>query len=150
MQVNDGVIMSLIRGIQQLKNQCLAMILTDTEAEFEYEDNIRLRANKLLDDLRLNGKVSSDELVFLLEMLDSQLPSYAVIRKTILDGINDLARNIFQSLLGEVEGYAQRRTKRSYRSDERHGRGDRNLDRVPYGHKSARASRPRDRGSDSF
>lgn len=132
-QVSDNIIMGLIRSIQRLKDKCIAAILTDVEIEFEHEENIRLRANKLLDDLRLNGKVSSDELVYLLEKLDSQLPNYTVVRKVVLDGINDFARNVFQNLLGEeVEGYAKRRTKRDYQSDGGHGQRDRRVERVPY------------------
>ena len=141
-QVSDNVIMGLIRGIQKLKDKCLAAILTDVEAEFQYEDGIRLRANKLSDDLRLNGKVSSDELVYLLEMLDKQLPNYSVIRKVLLDSINDLARNIFQNLLGEeVEGYAKRRTERSHRVDGGHGNRDQHLERVSHRHHSDRTAR---------
>lgn len=144
-QVSDSVIIGLIRNIQQLKDKCLATVLTAVETEFEHEDDIRLRANKLSDDLRLNGKVNSDELVYLLEKLDARLPSYELVRKVILDGINDFARNIFQNLLGEeVEGYAKRRTKRDYVDDGRHGRGDRRVERVSYRHQSDRTTRSGD------
>jgi len=128
-QVNDSIIIGLIRKIQKLKGVCLATALTAVETEFKHEEDIRLRANKLSDDLRLNGKVSTDELVYLLEKLDSQLPNYAVVRKVVLDSINDFTRNIFQNLLGEeVEGYAERRTKRSYRADGGYGRWNRRME----------------------
>lgn len=144
-QVSDNIIMGLIRSIQKLKDKCLAAILTDVEAEFQHEDNIRLRANKLSDDLRLNGRVSSDELVYLLEMIDRKLPSYSIIRKILLDSINDFARNIFQSLLGEeVEGYAKRRTERSHRTDGGYGSRDQRVERVSHRHQPGGAVRSGD------
>ena len=59
-QVSDNVIIGLIRNIQQLKDKCLATVLSAVEEEFKYEEDVRLRANKLLDDIRLNGKVNTE------------------------------------------------------------------------------------------
>jgi len=114
---NDDTILKYIRDIQYLKKKCLAVILSDVEKEFDYEKTIRMRARKLNDDIQLYGKVSTDELILLLDQLDTQLPAYAVVRKIVLDSINDFARNIFSNLLGEVEGYDQRRTSKRYRRD---------------------------------
>lgn len=140
-QVSDNIIIGLIRSIQKLKDKCLATVLTAVEMEFEHEEDTRLRANKLLDDIRQDGKVSSDELVYLLEKLDAQLPNYTVVRKIVLDGINDFARNVFQNLLGEeVEGYAKRRTKRDHQSDGGHGYRDRRVERVSYRHNTDRTT----------
>lgn len=98
-----------IKSIQRLVNRCIAILLDDMEKEFAFQDEIVDRAIALQTSLELDRKVDTESLDRLLYLIRYNSPSFLVIRKSILDNLNDLIRNIIQDLLGDVEGYGRRR-----------------------------------------
>ncbi len=109
MQMSDLALLRIMRHIQRHKGRCIAGSLDGIEKEFEWEQMLVTRSKKLLDDINSRGTVNTDELVLFLERVKSGSPSYIVVRKIVLDSINDLIRNIFQVLLGDdIEGYGDK------------------------------------------
>ena len=100
-------VLGLARLINRLKRKYIAIILSDIEQEFKWEKTAQEYSKELRNQLDTYGVVDTDDLVLLLNMVDSQLPSFFTVRKVILDNINELARNVLQALLGDIEGYGR-------------------------------------------
>lgn len=116
---SSAEILGLMRLVNRLKNKFLAIILTDIEEEFKWEEELKQHANTLRVQAKA-GKVDTTSLLYLLDRIDTQMPTYFMVRKTVLDGLNEFVRNIYQVTLGDVEGYGsresyERRSTRDYR-----------------------------------
>jgi hypothetical protein len=96
---------SLMRLVNRLKKKFIAVILTDIEREFRYVEVMQRQANEISEQIAVGDAINTDKLIYLLERIDAQMPTYYIVRKVVLDNINEFARNIFQALIGDIEGY---------------------------------------------
>ena len=99
----------LMKTINRLKKKYLAVLLSDIEREYRWVDTIRKDAAGIKQTLNDDGRIDTYKLKYLLDRIDTQLPSYYMTRKIVLDNVNEYVRNILQALLGDIEGYGQRR-----------------------------------------
>lgn len=98
----------LMKTINRLKKKYLAVLLSDVEREYKWVESIRKDALIISESLKNDGRVDTYKLKYLLERVETQLPSYYMTRKIILDNVNEYVRNILQALLGDIEGYGRR------------------------------------------
>lgn len=99
----------IMRLVNRLKKKFIAKILTDIEAEFQNMHIIARRVSRIRAQMDTRDAIDTKELLMLLDQLEKQLPAYAIVRKIVLDNLNEFARNIFQVVLGDdVEGYDRR------------------------------------------
>lgn len=108
----DGVdAIALMRVVQRLKRKFIAKTLSDIEAEFAHLDALCRRVAALKAEVDSRDAINTTALIRMLNDFDTQTPDYAVVRKIVLDNFNEFARNIFQALLGDVEGYGSDRRR---------------------------------------
>lgn len=99
----------LMKTINRLKKKYLAVLLSDVEREYRWVEAVRKDAIAIKQSLDDDGRVDTYKLKYLLERIETQLPSYYMTRKIVLDNVNEYVRNILQALLGDIEGYGRRR-----------------------------------------
>lgn len=105
MNIDGYEAIKLMRIVQKLKRKFIAKTLSDIESEFGHSDALSRRMDLLRAEANAKGAINTDSLMRVLENFDTQMPDYQVIRKIVLDNFNEFSRNIFQALLGDVEGY---------------------------------------------
>lgn len=106
----EGVeILYLMKAINKLKKKYIAILLSDVEREYRWVEKVKKDAADIRKTLDEDGRVDTYKLKYILDSIDTQLPSYYMTRKLILDNINEFVRNILQALLGDIEGYGRRR-----------------------------------------
>lgn len=109
---NDAI--EIMRLVQKLKKKFIAKALTDIEAEFTHSDSMGRRVGRLRSEIDTRGVVNTNDLIRLLDEINEQMPEYYIVRKVVLDNFNEFSRNIFQALLGDVEGYGSTQDRRRY------------------------------------
>lgn len=105
MYINDIIVIKIMRILQTYKRRTIAAILGDIEQEFSHINDILYEVRLIKTTLDNNGKVRPTEIKNLIDTLDAGLPAYTLVRKIVLDNINDFVRKVFQRLLSDVEGY---------------------------------------------
>ena len=115
MSIDGHEAIQLMRVVQKLKKKFIAKSLSDIEAEFEHSDTLVRRAGMVKAEIDAKGAINTDMLLRTLEDFDHNMPEYAVVRKVVLDNFNEFSRNIFQALLGDVEGYGSPTDRRRHR-----------------------------------
>ncbi len=115
MSIDGHEVIQLMRVVQKLKKKFIAKSLSDIEAEFEYSDTLKRRVGSVKSEVDAKGAINTDMLLRTLEDFDQHMPEYVVVRKVVLDNFNEFSRNIFQALLGDVEGYGSPTDRRRHR-----------------------------------
>lgn len=111
MNVDGYEVIQLMRIVQKLKRKFIAKTLSDIETEFEHSDTLTRRIGMLKAEADARGTINTDMLMRTFDDFGSQMPAYPVVRKIVLDNFNEFSRNIFQALLGDVEGYGSDRRR---------------------------------------
>ena len=114
MYLNGSDAIQIMRLVQKLKKKFIAKALTDIEAEFTHSDSMEKRVSNIRSEIDNRGAINTNDLRRLLDEFDNQMPEYFIIRKVVLDNFNEFSRNIFQALLGDVEGYGSPQDRRRY------------------------------------
>jgi len=115
MSIDGHEVIQLMRVVQKLKKKFIAKSLSDIEAEFEHSATLMRRVGLVKAEVDARGAINTDMLLRTLEDFDDHMPEYAVVRKIVLDNFNEFSRNIFQALLGDVEGYGSPTDRRRHR-----------------------------------
>lgn len=115
MYLDGNQAIQIMRVVQRLKRKFIAKTLSDIEEEFQHADTVTNRVRTLRHEAEAKGAVNSDMLMRVLTDLDNQMPDYQVVRKIVLDNFNEYSRNIFQALLGDVEGYGSTSNRHRHR-----------------------------------
>lgn len=111
MNIDGYEAIQLMRIVQKLKRKFIAKTLSDIEAEFEHSEVLCRRVGMLKTEADAKGAINTDLLMRTFDDFSTQMPDYPVVRKIVLDNFNEFSRNIFQALLGDVEGYGSNRRR---------------------------------------
>lgn len=97
----DGLeTLNLMKLVNRLKRRYIAMILADVEREFRYVTTMQQEATTLLRIMDAGDPIDTYKLHILLSRINDQTPSYSIVRKVMLDGVNEFVRTSFKSYWG--------------------------------------------------